>query len=50
MVRNGFVFVVGMQFVPSRYVRSPKEFRTLYGPNIRQTRLESYFCFVKKAK
>ena len=38
-----YLFVLGMLFVPSKFIRPPKEFRSLYGPNIRQTRLESFF-------
>ena len=35
-------------FVPSRFIRPPTEFRNLYGPNIRQTMLESYFVSKKR--
>jgi len=43
-----FIIVIGkIKFLPSKFVRPPKEFRKLYGPNIRQTILESYFV-VKK--
>ncbi len=40
--------VLGMKFVPSKFVRPPKEFLALYGPNIRQSRLESFFVSRKK--
>ena len=43
------LFFLGFLFVPSKFVRPPAEFRSLYGPNIRQTVLESYFV-VKKRK
>jgi hypothetical protein len=50
MLMSFYLFVLGtILFVPSKFVRPPKEFRTLYGPNIRQTRLESFFS-VKKHK
>jgi hypothetical protein len=41
-------FIKGkFKFVPSKFVRPPKEFRALYGANIRQTVLESFFVCKK---
>jgi hypothetical protein len=40
--------ILGMMFVPSKFVRPPKEFLALYGPNIRQSRLESFYVSCKK--
>jgi hypothetical protein len=43
-----FLYFVGkLKFVPSKFVRPPKEFRKLYGPNIRQTVIESFFVSKK---
>ena len=40
----GYIFISGnFKFVPSRFVRLPKEFRRLYGPNVRQTMIDGYF-------
>jgi len=35
------------RFVPSKFTRPPVEFRKLYGSNIRQTVLESFFVIDK---
>jgi hypothetical protein len=43
-----FSFILGsIRFVPSRFVRPPIEFRKLYGPNICQTVIDSFFPVTK---
>ena len=41
-------FILGsIRFVPSRFVRAPIEFRKLYGPNICQTVIDSFYRVTK---
>ena len=42
------LFLGKIKFLASKFVRPPKDFRQLYGPEIRQTVLDSYFL-IKKA-
>ena len=42
-----YIFLVRLQFIPSKFVKPPLAFRKLYGPNIRQTVLESFFSVRK---
>jgi hypothetical protein len=37
-------FAGKFKFVPSKFVRPPREFRILYGPNVRQTRIDGFFA------
>ncbi len=38
------MFISGkFKFVPSKFIRPPREFRMLYGPNVRQTMIDGFF-------
>jgi hypothetical protein len=37
-------FAGKFKFVPSKFVCPPREFRILYGPNVRQTRIDGFFA------
>jgi hypothetical protein len=37
-------FTGKFKFVPLKFVRPPREFRILYGPNVRQTRIDGFFA------
>ena len=36
-------FAGKFKFLPSKFVRPPREFRILYGPNVRQTMIDGFF-------
>jgi|FrelakmetLWP11LW_1041352.scaffolds.fasta_scaffold27781_1 hypothetical protein len=45
LFKHSICFVLGrtkLQFVPRKFVCPPKEFRMLYGPEIRQTLLDNF--------
>ena len=46
---NDFKFIgCRWKFVPKRFVSPPREFKKLYGNELRQTTLENYFKLVKR--
>lgn len=53
MLKTILLFLIGrtkLQFVPRRFVIPPKEFRCLYGPEIRQSLIDNFVVNVRGRK